>query len=61
MNAPSTDLFAHAKRLEACRKLEAIVSRTRDSYEVRRFREKRHAALKGRVPTLILTMRDRVA
>lgn len=54
MNAAAPDLFAHAKRLEACRKLEAIVARTRNSYEVRRFREKRQAALRH-TPTLWLS------
>jgi hypothetical protein len=36
-----------AVSLEACRRLAKIVARQRASYEVRRYRERRAAALKG--------------
>jgi hypothetical protein len=35
-------------QLAACRKLQRMVDRKRESYEVRRFREHRDAALRGR-------------
>lgn len=35
------------RRYLACRKLDRIVRETRDSYECRRYRERRAAALKG--------------
>lgn len=40
-------LLARIKRELAKRKLAADVQRRRDSYEIRRYRERRTAALKG--------------
>ena len=37
----------YARQWLACRKLNRLVERQRNSYETRRYREHRYAALKG--------------
>lgn len=48
------------KRETPQEKLARIVRETRESYECRRFREKRSAALK-RVPTLVLVRSQQIS
>lgn len=40
-------LMRYIKRKKAERELQRLTDERRNSYEIRRYREKRHAALKG--------------